>query len=50
MNNYYTDCQYCRSSFQVTKFVYDYLCNGGEGLVICDDCDREEALLDEAWA
>jgi hypothetical protein len=50
MNNYYTDCDYCQVSFEITKFVYDYLADGGRGLVICDDCDREESLLDEAWA
>jgi hypothetical protein len=50
MNNYYTDCDYCKCSFRVTEFVYNFLAQGGQGLVICDECEREEALLDEAWA
>jgi len=41
MKNYYTDCDICRESSEVTKFVYDYHCNGGEADVYCPDCERQ---------
>jgi hypothetical protein len=50
MNSYYTDCDYCQTSFQITQFVYNFLAEGGQGLVICDECDLEDSPLQEAWA
>jgi hypothetical protein len=41
MNNFYTDCDNCKGSHQVTEFVYNYLCNGGTADVYCSDCERE---------
>jgi len=41
MNNYYTDCDNCKESHQVTQFVYDYLAQGGQADVYCPDCERE---------
>jgi|AntAceMinimDraft_1070359.scaffolds.fasta_scaffold12874_8 hypothetical protein len=40
----YTDCSECRQSVQVSEFVYQYLCAGGEGEVFCSDCEQELAL------
>ena len=48
MNNYYTDCDTCRESFQVTEFVYKYLCNGGTADVYCPSCEQELWWAEEA--
>jgi|AntAceMinimDraft_12_1070368.scaffolds.fasta_scaffold102326_1 hypothetical protein len=40
---FYTDCSECRQSTQVSEFTYRYLCEGGEGEVLCSDCD--EAMM-----
>ena len=48
----YTDCTWCRSSFEISEFAYNYLCNGGQADMLCDDCYGEEQLLVDAdmWA
>lgn len=41
---YYTDCNWCFDSIAVDEKTYDYLCNGGQALMLCSDCERESVL------
>jgi hypothetical protein len=41
----YTDCDYCKASFEIDQLTYDYLAKGGQAQMLCDDCHQEEALV-----
>ena len=41
----YTDCDYCKVSFEIDQATYDYLAKGGRAQMLCDDCYGEEALV-----
>jgi hypothetical protein len=44
-NMTYTDCDYCKVSFEIDQSTYDYLAKGGRAQMLCDDCYGEEALV-----